>query len=67
MSLPMGDNFEAELAEAREWVAACVWADLEPGDVAELRPFTVVRGVEFNYPGGWDAFVSECVPAGTAV
>jgi hypothetical protein len=52
-----------ELAAAREWIADCVWRDLDADDVAELTDEEVTRGVARHYDGGLAAFRETCVPA----
>lgn len=42
---------------ARDWVGDCLWADLDPEDVAELSPLALVRGIERTYDGGWKQFL----------
>ena len=48
------------IAEARAWVAECIWADLEPEDVADLTDAQIRRGVNRTYDGGWQQFVRDC-------
>lgn len=52
-------EFEAQLAEARDWIADCGWRDLEPEEVAELSPEQIMGGVNRHYVGGWASFVTE--------
>lgn len=47
----------AEIAEARAWIADCMWADLEPEDIAELSDAVVISGVARFFDGGLAAFV----------
>lgn len=48
------------IAQMRAWVADCVWADLDPADVAELTDEQVVRGVRKHFDGGLAAFMATC-------
>jgi len=51
----------AELAAAREWIADCVWGDLErAADIAALSDAAVERGIARHYSGGVAEFVAEC-------
>jgi hypothetical protein len=49
-----------QLAEAREWIADCVWADLDQEDIDALTDDQVTRGVRRHYSGGVAQFVSDC-------
>jgi hypothetical protein len=46
--------------EMRGWVADCVWADIDPADVADLPRSVIVRGVARHYEGGVRAFIADC-------
>lgn len=45
------------LREARGWVADCMWADLEPEDIAAMPAARVTRGIARHYDGGLAEFV----------
>ena len=45
------------IAEARDWIADCTWAD--DFDPYELTPEQVKRGIQRHYDGGWAAFVQD--------
>ncbi len=47
------------IQEARDWLADCVWADMDPEDFAELSDTAVIRGVDRHYEGGWAAFLNS--------
>lgn len=51
------DLSEREIAAAREWIAQCVWADLDPDEVDDLTDRDVIVGIERHYEGGWPAFL----------
>jgi len=48
---------EATIKAMRDWVADCVWSDLDPEDVASLTDAEIVAGVRKHYVGGVDAFL----------
>ena len=48
------------IAEMREWLAECSWADLEPDDITDLPPREVVSGVRRHYDGGVPQFLRDC-------
>lgn len=51
-------NIQPEvLAAMREWIADCVWPDLEPGEVEALSAAQVIGGVRRHFDGGLDAFM----------
>lgn len=45
-----------ELKAAREWLAECVWPDVEPEEFATLPELAIVRGVARHFDGGLAAF-----------
>lgn len=45
---------EALIAEARAWVADCVWRE-DPEDLAAMPDRDVLRSVDRHYEGGLDA------------
>lgn len=49
-----------ELAEAREWLADCVWADVEPEQFGRMSGAEIVRGVRRHYCGGLAGFRAAC-------
>lgn len=52
-----------QLQAMRDWVADCVWADLDDEqDVAELSDSQVLAGVSRHYDGGLAGFVRDCQP-----
>ena len=50
---------DTAIAEMREWLAECTWADLEPDDIADLAPREVVSGVRRHYEGGVVQFLRD--------
>lgn len=46
----------AQVAEARGWVADCMWRE-EPEDLDELTDAQVVRGVDRHFDGGMTELV----------
>lgn len=48
-----------QLKEARNWVADCVWGDLDADDVAALPERAIIAGVNHHYEGGWRQFVAD--------
>lgn len=44
------------LKAAREWIAECVWADMDPEDIALLTDAQVLRGIARHFEGGLEAF-----------
>jgi hypothetical protein len=51
-----------QLAEMRNWLADCVWGDMEPEDFAdhELVPDAdVLTAVRKTYSGGADRFIQD--------
>jgi hypothetical protein len=53
MSVP--EATPQQVADARAWVADCLWAD----DTEHLSDAAIVRGVATHYDGGWRAFVRD--------
>ncbi len=47
------------LQEARDWLADCAWANMDPEDFAELSDETIIAGVDLFYEGGWAAFLNS--------
>jgi hypothetical protein len=47
---------EEQIAEAIDWASDCLGLP----DRADISAENAVKYVRANYPGGWDAFVSEC-------
>lgn len=47
---------EAELVEARAWIAECAWPDLDESEIADLTPKQIERGIARHYAGGIEAF-----------
>lgn len=45
-----------QLAAAREWIADCVWRDIDQDDVNQLTPDQVERGVARHFDGGIAGF-----------
>jgi len=45
----------ALLADARDWIADCEWAD----DTSALTDTQVARGIERHYAGGWRQFIAD--------
>ena len=48
-----------QLQDARNWVAECVWGDLEDGDISQLTDAQVVAGIQRHYSGGVEQFVAD--------
>lgn len=48
-----------QITEARNWLADCVWADMDADDFAELTDAQILRGVERHYDGGVNAFLLD--------
>ena len=44
------------IEEARDWLADCVWENMEPEDFDSLGTYQIVAGVDRYYEGGWAAF-----------
>lgn len=51
-------NPQELMLEARDWVADCVWTNLEPEDFVELIDAAIRNAVESQYEGGWAAFAT---------
>lgn len=51
-----------QLIEARNWVADCLWGDLDADGVAALPERAVIAGVNHHYGGGWRQFVVDITP-----
>jgi len=47
------------VAEARQWILDCEWADVDGDSVAELSAREVLRGVARHYEGGLAQFVQD--------
>lgn len=45
-----------ELKAAREWLADCVWLDVEPEEFASLPVRAIVRGIARHWDGGIEDF-----------
>lgn len=54
-----------QLTDARDWVADCVWADLDADDVTELTDVQVTRGIARHYDGGVAQFIADSEPYAT--
>lgn len=52
------DNIKA----ARDWISECDWDDLPPDEIEHLTDLEIVRGVEQQYEGGWNAFLKDNRP-----
>ena len=48
-----------EIRAAREWIAECVWRDLDEDDIADLTDRQVERGIARHYDGGIEAFRAD--------
>ena len=44
------------IADARDWIADCEWAD----DTSGLTDAQVLRGIARHYDGGWAGFIADC-------
>lgn len=53
------ESLAACLAEARDWIRDCQWADLDTDDVDDLDDDQVIAGVRRHYVGGWDSFLRD--------
>lgn len=49
----------SDIQEMRDWIADCIWRDLDEEQVAELTQGEVIKGVERHYYGGVDAFLAD--------
>lgn len=59
-TLPETLQFTTEQVQsARDWLADCEWSDLEEGEIDDLAPLVIVRGVQRHYEGGWAQFVTN--------
>lgn len=54
-----------ELKAAREWLAECVWPDVEPEEFATLPELAIVRGIARHWDGGIEDF-KRTVPSEVA-
>ena len=50
----MNDNL---IAEARCWLADCVWEDVEREDIFEMPDSRIIQAVARHYEGGIAAFI----------
>lgn len=49
-----------ELRLAREWIAECVWNDLEADEIDELSDSEILKGIRRHFAGGIAAFKESC-------
>ena len=49
-----------ELRLAREWIADCVWQDLESEELDDLSDEEITRGIRRHFSGGISAFKETC-------
>lgn len=54
-------GIQAFAQEARDWIADCQWADLEPEDVGDLTDAQALSGVARKFDGGLDGFVTAII------
>jgi hypothetical protein len=57
MSCRLSAEAKQHIPAARDWLADCVWQEMEPEDFRYLRDDEIAAGVERHYEGGWTAFV----------
>lgn len=51
-------EFSSLIEEMRSWVADCVWGE-DPSELSELPDANVLLGVNRNYCGGIEAFLTD--------
>jgi len=49
----------AQIKEAKEWLSDCIFADVEPEEIAEMSDDVIVRAVARHYDGGIESFVQS--------
>lgn len=49
-----------ELKQAREWIAECVWSDLDANEIDELSDTEIMKGIRRHFSGGIPAFKESC-------
>jgi hypothetical protein len=55
-----GEIMTAEqLRNARNWIAECVWGDLEEEDISQLPETQVIAGIQRHYSGGLEQFIRD--------
>lgn len=51
---------QCQLQQAREWLADCVWEEIEPEEFETLSERRIIRGIERHFDGGMQAFLTTC-------
>lgn len=48
-----------EIADMRDWLADCAWADMTPEDFDDLNDAEVEAGIKQHYAGGVAQFLAD--------
>ena len=48
-----------QLRNAQNWIAECVWGDLEEEDISQLPEAQVIAGIQRHYSGGLEQFIRD--------
>tara|TARA_R110000772_G_scaffold249530_2_gene363969 strand:+ start:86894 stop:87202 length:309 start_codon:yes stop_codon:yes gene_type:complete len=52
---------QATRKECIGWIEDCLWYDIDNDeDVQALTDFEIVKGIDSNFGGGWQAFKKDC-------
>jgi hypothetical protein len=48
-----------QIQQARQWLAECVWGDIDDDDINGMSDARIVSGIARHYSGGIEQFIED--------